>query len=545
MSSSDAESVGKRAAAVATPEPQPPPSTTTATTGSPSASPSAISTVSPLRIVPTTNSSPSPNFQSLISPFPGSVPSTAFAIEGMPPFDEIVVMLELLMEDLNLTEDKKEVLRKLPDDRKWTMLLQHLGERYRIGPQEVLQEIQEIQKLKDGADRELLTNLVVSLRSRPIRWISGFIDHGGFAVLLDNLNELEAGKVHNEFEELYIKCLKSLMNNKIGLSAVLETDGALNVIALSLRSPSARTRALVLEIFGAVCLIPGGHSCVLQAMDALQEVANTRFRFEIVVYSLWQSSRGMTPLDKELQVASMSFINAVVCGGPGVDLEFRMHMRSEFLQLGLLQLIEKIVNLENDLLQMQIDVFIAGNDADEQAWFERLGQSPFNMSDVDELSKKLLETTKVTSCQGPYQSLLQHLTLLPQNPIERLNYMMIIDKVVQQIVLQKEGEDPDPVAALANIDMRNLVGDLTNTSILREQEEKYQKQLEKTKRLEKELQALGKGQEPTSDENKMKLMAAQRQIKDLEMMLQQKISTVDQGEALLSKFKEIVANIPK
>ncbi|KAJ1344018.1 hypothetical protein BSLG_001158 [Batrachochytrium salamandrivorans] len=136
----------------------------------------------------------------------------------------------------------------------------HLGERYCTRDPRGATRNTGDSKLKDGADRELLTNLVVSLRSRPIRWISGFIDHGGFAVLLDNLNELEMAKIHNEFEELYIKCLKSLMNNKIGLSAVLDTDEALNVIALSLRSPSPRTRALVLEIFGAVCLIPGGHS---------------------------------------------------------------------------------------------------------------------------------------------------------------------------------------------------------------------------------------------------------------------------------------------
>jgi dishevelled associated activator of morphogenesis len=75
-------------------------------------------------------------------------------------------------------------------------------------------------------------------------------------------------------------------------------------------------------------------------MDALQEVAGTRFRFELVVHALWQSCQGSSVLDKELQVASMSFINAVICGGPGVNLEFRMHLRYEFLQLGLMQLID-------------------------------------------------------------------------------------------------------------------------------------------------------------------------------------------------------------
>ena len=36
----------------------------------------------------------------------------------------------------------------------------------------------------------------------------------------------------------------------------------------------------------------------------------------------------------------MSFINAVTCGGPGVNLEFRMHLRYEFINLGLMNLID-------------------------------------------------------------------------------------------------------------------------------------------------------------------------------------------------------------
>jgi hypothetical protein len=93
-----------------------------------------------------------------------------------------------------LTEDKKQVLRTLSNERKWVMLQQHLGERYRDGAsRDIQQEILEIQRLKDNrdTDKELLTNLVVSLRSRPIRWISNFIENGGLTILLENLQSLE------------------------------------------------------------------------------------------------------------------------------------------------------------------------------------------------------------------------------------------------------------------------------------------------------------------------------------------------------------------
>jgi hypothetical protein len=254
----------------------------------------------------------------------------------LPSVTELDIMFELMMEDVNLLEERKAGLRNLKYERKWMMLVQNLSDRYRVGPQEVLYEIQQIQE----PSLETLQKLVVTLRASPIRWISDFIDNGGLGVLLDSLNDLQQNKQHNEYEELYVKCLKSFMNNKIGLSAVLETDGALNVIGLSLRSPNIKTKSLVLEIFGAVCMLPGGHECVLKAMEAVCDIVGTRFRMEIIVHSLWESCNLHSLKDKDLQVACMSFINAVTCGGPGIHFEFRMHMRWEFIQLGIIQLIE-------------------------------------------------------------------------------------------------------------------------------------------------------------------------------------------------------------
>ncbi|KAI9209295.1 formin family protein [Polychytrium aggregatum] len=447
-------------------------------------------------------SSPSPTGKSGAelpqgTPTPTSATSTQTRIIHapdipIPPVSEIETMLELLMEDLNLTEDKKKILRALTIERKWIMLQQHLGERYRDGAnREMEHEIQEIKRLKNNPDKEMLTNLVVSLRSRPIRWISNFIDHGGLAILLENLSQLEStNPSHDEYEELYIKCLKSLMNNKIGLCAVLESDNSLNIIAFSLRSPSMRTRSLVLEIFGAVCLIPGGHRSVLDSMDALCEAAGMRFRFEIVVYSLWQACQGMGPHEKELQVNSMSFINAVICGGPGVNLEFRMHLRFEFFQLGLLQLIDKILDVENDLLQTQIDVWIDNLELDETELRKRMDVESLDLNDMEAVSETLYQSVKFTASATSYESILRHMLLLPATPIERMKIMNIVDKVVRQIVIQREGEDPDPGAALAELDVRSLMNHLMETDKDKEHEERYKRQVDKSKRLEKEVESL-------------------------------------------------------
>jgi len=111
----------------------------------------------------------------------------------MPPLDEVNTMLELLMEDLNLSEDKKKVLRELQPDKKWTMLQTHLAERYDQGGLDA-SIAEEVKVLRNNPTKESLNSLSVSLRSKPIRWINNFIENEGLTLLLDNLKQVEDGE---------------------------------------------------------------------------------------------------------------------------------------------------------------------------------------------------------------------------------------------------------------------------------------------------------------------------------------------------------------
>lgn len=52
-----------------------------------------------------------------------------------------------------------------------------------------------------------------------------------------------------------------------------------------------------------------------------------------------------------LKTAIMSFINAVLSYGPGQEnLEFRLHLRYEFLMLGIQPVLDKLRTFENDTL---------------------------------------------------------------------------------------------------------------------------------------------------------------------------------------------------
>ena len=66
-----------------------------------------------------------------------------------------------------------------------------------------------------------------------------------------------------------------------GRSHVLAHPNSINIIAQSLRVENVKTKIAVLEILGAVCLVPGGHRKVLAAMLHFQKYASERTRFQV------------------------------------------------------------------------------------------------------------------------------------------------------------------------------------------------------------------------------------------------------------------------
>jgi hypothetical protein len=70
-----------------------------------------------------------------------------------------------------------------------------------------------------------------------------------------------------------------------------------------------------------------------------------------------------------------------------------------------------------------------------------------------------------------------------------MKYMHIIDKTIQQIVIQQDSSmDPDPSAALANIDVKLILSKMAvDGDRLRETEERLKKATDRYRRLEKEL----------------------------------------------------------
>uniref|UniRef100_A0A452TQ18 Formin like 3 n=1 Tax=Ursus maritimus TaxID=29073 RepID=A0A452TQ18_URSMA len=144
-----------------------------------------------------------------------------------------------------------------------------------------------------------------------------------------------------------ILCLRAIMNYQYGFNLVMSHPHAVNEIALSLNNKNPRTKALVLELLAAVCLVRGGHEIILAAFDNFKEVCKELHRFEKLMEYFRNEDSNI-----DFMVACMQFINIVVHSVE--DMNFRVHLQYEFTKLGL----EEFLHTESEKLQVQIQAYL-------------------------------------------------------------------------------------------------------------------------------------------------------------------------------------------
>jgi hypothetical protein len=149
-----------------------------------------------------------------------------------------------------------------------------------------------------------------------------------------------------------IMCLRAIMNNKYGFNMVIQHHEAINCIALSLIHKSLRTKALVLELLAAICLVKGGHEIILSAFDNFKKVTGEKKRFE----TLLDMFINFEVFKVDFMVACMQFMNIVVHSVE--DINYRVHLQYEFTALGLDDYLEKLRLTESEELQVQISAYL-------------------------------------------------------------------------------------------------------------------------------------------------------------------------------------------
>uniref|UniRef100_A0A674BQN9 Formin like 1 n=1 Tax=Salmo trutta TaxID=8032 RepID=A0A674BQN9_SALTR len=150
---------------------------------------------------------------------------------------------------------------------------------------------------------------------------------------------------------LCIMCLRAIMNYQSGFNLVMTHPGCVNEITLSLNNRNPRTKALVLELLAAVCLVRGGHDIILSAFDNFKEVCGERSRFEKLMEYFSNEDSNI-----DFMVACMQFINIVVHSVE--NMNFRVHLQYEFSHHGLDDYLQRLKFTESDRLLVQIQAYL-------------------------------------------------------------------------------------------------------------------------------------------------------------------------------------------
>uniref|UniRef100_A0A8C3RZZ6 Formin like 1 n=1 Tax=Chelydra serpentina TaxID=8475 RepID=A0A8C3RZZ6_CHESE len=190
-----------------------------------------------------------------------------------------------------------------------------------------------------------------------------------------------------------------------GFSLVMNHPACVNEITLSLNNKNPRTKALVLELLAAVCLVRGGHDIILAAFDNFKEVCGEKNRFEKLMEYFRNEDSNI-----DFMVACMQFINIVVHSVE--NMNFRVFLQYEFTHLGLDEYLERLRYTESDKLQVQIQAYL-DNIFDVGALLEDTETKNAVLEHMEDLQEQVGQVRALGQQAGSEEPFLEHL----QEPI--------------------------------------------------------------------------------------------------------------------------------
>uniref|UniRef100_A0A7N6A0A2 Formin-like 2b n=1 Tax=Anabas testudineus TaxID=64144 RepID=A0A7N6A0A2_ANATE len=326
---------------------------------------------------------------------------------------------------MNLPPDKVRLLRSYDNEKKWELICDQ--ERFQVkNPPHTY--IQKLRGFLDPAvtrkkfrrrvqeSTQMLRELEISLRTNHIGKISANylvsdevrFSHSSALVTRSNTlpsrRTLKNSRLVCKKDDVHvcIMCLRAIMNYQYGFNMVMSHPHAVNEIALSLNNRNPRTKALVLELLAAVCLVRGGHEIILSAFDNFKTVCSESMRFEKLMEHFKNEDDNI-----DFLVACMQFINIVVHSVE--DMNFRVHLQYDFTKLNLDEHLERLKHTESDRLQVQIQAYL-DNVFDVGTLLEDAETKTAALERVEELEESL-STVRQTVSARPIRTLLQLLVL--------------------------------------------------------------------------------------------------------------------------------------
>ncbi|XP_007102140.3 protein diaphanous homolog 1 [Physeter macrocephalus] len=464
--------------------------------------------------------------------------------------EQVLVLFEQMLLDMNLNEEKQQPLREKDIIIKREMVSQYLhtskaGMSQKESSRSAMMYIQELRSgLRDMPLLSCLESLRVSLNNNPVSWVQTF-GAEGLASLLDILKRLHdekeetVGSYDSRNKHEIIRCLKAFMNNKFGIKTMLETEEGILLLVRAMDPAVPNMMIDAAKLLSALCILPQPEDMnerVLEAMTERAEMDEVE-RFQPLLDGL-KSETSIA-----LKVGCLQLINALIT--PAEELDFRVHIRSELMRLGLHQVLQDLREIENDDMRVQLNVFDEQGEEDSYDLKGRLDDIRMEMDDFSEVFQILLNTVKDSKAEQHFLSILQHLLLVRNDYEARPQYYKLIEECISQIVLHKNGADPDFKCRHLQIDIEGLIDQMIDKTKVEKSEAKateMEKKLDSELTARHELQVEMKKME-SDFEQKLQDLQGEKDALDSE---KEKIATEKQNlEAEVSQLTGEVAKLSK
>ena len=384
-----------------------------------------------------------------------------------------------MLDDMNLPSDKKAPLMVLPVDRKKDMIKMHVKTAATAADENLNTPADFIQRMNDpsivGSDRfNLFERLRVSLNSKPVSWVQEFGVAGLTCIvksLADCFDPTGKDSTKKKITLECVRCLKSFSNNSYGLQEIISHRDAVTVLAQSVNGKTDMLEAV--RLLAVLCIFSqDGHAKVLDGLTVSCEMAMLHrqdwFRFSPIM-------EGLRMMDNApMRTACLMLINALVTMPD--DLDFRLHLRNEIMRSGFLELNEVLEGDPSEETRRQWIIFNEHKQHDFEDFchkFENIESELYDPKDCFELLHHLV---RETPSEGLFLSILQHLLFIRDDVHVRPQYFRLIEECVSQIVLHKNGVDPDFRAKRFDLDIEPLIHQLAEKN---REEERVMEELRK------------------------------------------------------------------
>ncbi|KAJ3274450.1 hypothetical protein HK104_004104 [Borealophlyctis nickersoniae] len=341
--------------------------------------------------------------------------------------------------------------------------------------------------------KDVLAELKVQCTCQSLSWLLQFLDLGGLKALFNLLDAIhqktERKSKHYEIETEILKVLKIIVNHHRGITDLISTPDYLNILILSLDSPTLAAGTSAADFLLALITLdyPKGHRLVLAAFEhfratrgeirlfrrlirTLEKMVNARGIFGSSVGAKsgremgWVGANGGGAAQREINeflISAVTLIRLIVEIPP--QLEYRIHLRNEMMAAGFGQVLKQLrtwAPSEFHEIMTHVDAFEGQARADHEEFVEDMDviMSQVDMTDPRALLDALLESVGQSAnddgktggadkdeAASYVASILQHL-LVPvktRDEVSRVRMLRLIDLVITQIVLDQAGLDPD------------------------------------------------------------------------------------------------------